>query len=301
MKPDHRAALERAVTQMEKRLGRPIPEGSAPHLKPLRISLDKFNVYSRPFIIYAFIYMMNFMAKTRLQRKYHLKFATFSGLESVLCYCSLHITNDDFRYCIHIPDSWDSNSDTRPIVFFHGLGLGISQYKIALSRIIRNFSDRPLLVVLQPHISQNIFHPNFLKPMTREQTTERLAALLDQLGWANMERDTSKETSKEHIAAQKGVTMLSHSKSVFTSQTGVSYTDPVSAGLTGMPGCSRTIHIWSLARALSTQLLFAHGKAASGNLFTRAKFLVHFRHLLQLFVPAVHDRMCFSVILTPLQ
>ncbi|KAF9055398.1 hypothetical protein BDZ89DRAFT_1055993 [Hymenopellis radicata] len=179
MKPDHRAALERAVTQMEKRIGRPIPEGSAPHLKPLRLSLDKFN--------------------TRLQRKYHLKFATFNGLE----------------YCIHIPDSWDSNSNTRPIVFFHGLGLGISQYKIALTRIIRNFSDRPLLVVLQPHISQNIFHPNFLKPMTREQTTERLAALLDQLGWANMERDTSKETSKQRIAAQKGVTMLSHSNGTY--------------------------------------------------------------------------------------
>lgn len=124
--------------------------------------------------------------------------------------------NASSRYAYRIPESWDPNSDTRPIVFFHGLGLGLSQYKIALSRIIRNFGDRPLLVVLQPHVSQNIFHPSFLKPMNREETTERLATLLDELGWANLEKELPKdESSEKRIAAQKGVTMLSHSKCVY--------------------------------------------------------------------------------------
>ena len=213
--PRHSAALERAVQMIEKRIGRTIPEGSNPNIRPLRLSLDKLNVYSRPFIMYAIIYAINFLSMLRLKRKYHLQFSTFNGLEYAYLQSNIEIAHPPHRYCIRIPAAWDCNSDLRPIVFFHGLGLGISQYKLTLGRLVRNFSDRPILTILQPHVSQNIFHPNFLKPMTREQTTERLACLLDQLGWANLDNDVSEEMPAERASASKGVTMLSHSKCVY--------------------------------------------------------------------------------------
>ncbi|KAK0453537.1 hypothetical protein EV421DRAFT_1764822 [Armillaria borealis] len=199
---DRRAALDAVIELFQKRVGRPVPEGHSPHIKTVRLSVDRFNACCRPFLAYVLVFVLNYMAKSRLRNKYGVKFSSYDGLE----------------YGIHIPDTWDPTSGHRPIVFFHGLGLGISQYKLALSRLLQHFSDRPLLVVLQPHLSQDIFHPNFLKPMTREQTTELLARLLDHLGWAdltNSVNSSEKLTEKEVKKGKKGVTMLSHSNGTY--------------------------------------------------------------------------------------
>jgi hypothetical protein len=77
--------------------------------------------------------------------------------------------------------------------------------------------ERPILVPLHPHISQNFFHPAFLKPMDRHRFADALAGLLQSLGWVegldshdrvllspSIEKFSMKRTS--------GVTMISHSK-----------------------------------------------------------------------------------------
>lgn len=114
------------------------------------------------------------------------------------------------RYIVRIPDSWDPVSGPRPIVFVHGLGLGILQYVLLLRHLMQALPDRPLLVPLQPHISQEIFHPRFLKPLSRSETSECLSGLLCQLGWVKREENRRKEAQEHNV--ERGVTMLSHSK-----------------------------------------------------------------------------------------
>ena len=87
---------------------------------------------------------------------------------------------------LRIPAEWDATSSPRPIVFLHGLGLGLLQYHVFLSHLLETFTDRPILVPLQPQVSQDIFHPLFLKPLDRYQMADRLAGLIEELGWATL-------------------------------------------------------------------------------------------------------------------
>ena len=90
---------------------------------------------------------------------------------------------------------------------------------------MNEYPDGPILVPVQPQISQNIFHPHFLKPLSRHQMADALAGLLRDLGWVNLEADVQDSVdddveSRDESAVknsllefpQRGVTMLSHSK-----------------------------------------------------------------------------------------
>jgi len=125
------------------------------------------------------------------------------------------------RYIISIPRGWDSVHGPRPLVLLHGLGLGLLQYHKFFRLVNKEFKDRPILIVLQPHISQEIFHPRFLQPLSRRETSKRLAGLIYALGWAKyLERDGSesegeKMERKTGKMGGHGITLLSHSKLVF--------------------------------------------------------------------------------------
>ena len=123
---------------------------------------------------------------------------------------------------LRVPAKWDATTSPRPIVFLHGLGFGLLQYHVFLSQLLETFKDRPILVPLQPQVSQDIFHPLFLKPLDRHQMADRLAGLIEELGWASLlsnGKNTKEMNSKEVGSSQfkdtgtyKGITMLSHSK-----------------------------------------------------------------------------------------
>ena len=118
---------------------------------------------------------------------------------------------------LRVPTQWDATTSPRPIVFLHGLGLGLLQYHVFLSHLLETFTDRPILVPLQPQVSQDIFHPLFLKPLDRHQMADRLAGLIEELGWATLLSE-GKNSKEEEVASSqindtyKGITMLSHSK-----------------------------------------------------------------------------------------
>jgi len=122
-----------------------------------------------------------------------------------------------------MPAKWDAMTSPHPIVFLHGLGLGLVQYHVLLSHLAETFGDRPILVPLQPQVSQNIFHPLFLKPLDRHQMADRLAGLIEELGWATLfpKDKNSKEMDSQgekNVGSSlngntgRGVTVLSHSK-----------------------------------------------------------------------------------------
>jgi hypothetical protein len=92
--------------------------------------------------------------------------------------------------------------------------------------------DRPVLVLLQPQISQDFFHPQFLEPPNRRQTIQKLTSLLTELGWVcqgvddmGLESTTDiGDNLKSHfLSAPKmgGITVLSHSKYVLNRWDGV--------------------------------------------------------------------------------
>lgn len=87
--------------------------------------------------------------------------------------------------------------------------------------------DRPLLVPLQPHISQEIFHRRFLKPMDRHETVGCLIGLMEEIGWVprqnldGLDTDIEEKVSiPESGRLKRGITMISHSKWVTSNITG---------------------------------------------------------------------------------
>lgn len=113
------------------------------------------------------------------------------------------------RYCIRIPETWNSVSGRRPVVLFHGLGIGLMQYKLLIHDLLRNFSDRPIVIPIQPNISQDIFHPKFLQPMNGCEMTACLSGLLRELGWVSSSEDRSLSSLNSR---PQGIVILSHSK-----------------------------------------------------------------------------------------
>lgn len=134
-------------------------------------------------------------------------------------------TYDPPRYLLRMPEQWDPETSPRPIVFLQGLGIGILQYHHLVAHFFSEFSDRPVLVPLQPHSSHDFFHPDFLNPPGRKVMSQRLANLIQVLGWARSDDKKSSDvklTEDDEVKSilfaksQRGVTMVSHSKYVFT-------------------------------------------------------------------------------------
>lgn len=127
-----------------------------------------------------------------------------------------------YRYLLRMPAKWNPDASPRPIVFLHGLGLGLLQYHSIIAHLFKKFPDHPILILLQPQVSQDFFHPHYLKPLSRDDMADRLAGLLQELGWVSLKgpkRDLEREEEKEVATSllgdpQKGVTLLSHSKYV---------------------------------------------------------------------------------------
>lgn len=192
----------------------------------MRLTIDSVNIMWRPLTYYAIIASINWCLRRLCESRWNASYGFYDGIEyvsSVFLILPCILRKFQSRYLVRVPKHWDPVTGPRPIVFIHGLGLGFLQYNLVITHLFETFSDRPLLIPLQPQISQNIFHPQFLKPMTRHQTADRLARLMENLGWVQLdeptEGDTSEESEEEREISSSllgkrsnGVTMISHSK-----------------------------------------------------------------------------------------
>ncbi|KAI0832383.1 hypothetical protein BC628DRAFT_1310286 [Trametes gibbosa] len=207
----HRRALLEVIQMIELRAGSKIPEGSNPAVTPLLLTVDPINVAWRPFIWYAAVALSNAYLRRRLQSRWHAKVGVYKDLE----------------YVLRIPPKWNARTGHRPIVFMHGLGLGLTQYRRFIQHIFVSLPEHPVLVPLLPHVSQEILHPRFLRPMSKTEMTSCLAGLLSELGWADLDEPSSDSSDSDEKAstgtnasagkerAPQGVTMFSHSNGSF--------------------------------------------------------------------------------------
>lgn len=195
MSPSHSAVLEEAITLLESRTGTRFPEGSDPSVIPLRLTIDPTFINWRPVTFYALIGLINRWLKWRYINHFGAKYESRENLE----------------YLLRVPKGWDALQGPRPLVFVHGLGLGLLQYHLLIYKLFCKFTDRPIFILLQPQISQDFFHSRFLTPFTRQQTVDNLAKVLVNLGWAHFESEAEEQVG--HLQQERrGVTMLSHSK-----------------------------------------------------------------------------------------
>ncbi|TRM67722.1 hypothetical protein BD626DRAFT_479629 [Schizophyllum amplum] len=212
LSPAHRGALDETLDLLQKRAGVVLPERVAdpsPAVKPILLTVDKVNICWRPFMFYAALWVVNRTLRYHLTRKHNATYTSHDGLE----------------YIIRIPSAWNPETGPRPLVFLHGLGLGLLQYSMQLNYLLGHFTDRPLLFLIQPSISQDIFHPRFLTPLSRRETSSRLARLLESLGWADSDveckgtaeaSEISRALMDDERQRRAGVTMMSHSNGSYT-------------------------------------------------------------------------------------
>ncbi|KAI0677587.1 hypothetical protein C8Q78DRAFT_960231 [Trametes maxima] len=208
----HKKVLNEVIQMIEHRSGSKIPDGTNPAANPLRLTLDPVNVTWRPLVWYAWVALSNAFLRRNLKTRWNAKIGVYKGLE----------------YVLRVPPTWNAHTGPRPIVFMHGLGLGLTQYRRFLGHLFTALPEYPVLVPLLPHVSQEIFHSRFLRPMGREEMTQCLAGLLAELGWAGSSEPSSDTSDSEEktvseseestttVRTPKGVTMLSHSNGSFS-------------------------------------------------------------------------------------
>lgn len=194
MSATHRQAIEEAVELIERRSGSKIPEGSNPAVTPMLLTLDDVHISFRPFIWYIFVATSHLLVHKFLEHNWGVEFGV----------------HEDVEYMVRVPERWDpDNPMTRPIVFLHGLGLGLPHYGMVITSLLRRFSDRPLLVPIQPHVSQRIFHRAFVLPLGKCATVRGIVGAMKKHGFVPGDDGSYEATLGDSTT---GVTMLSHSK-----------------------------------------------------------------------------------------
>lgn len=178
---------------IEKRTGTTIPEGSNPNAQPRLLTLDPVSIWWRPLIYYLLVAFSDFTMKQLLIHIGGMTLGTRHGID----------------YLVRVPPTWDACKDPTPIVFAYGLGLGLPQYSTIIYGFLTRVPDRPLFVLLQPHISQQIFHPRFLAPKNRKETMVIMRRLLTDFGWVSNPSDS--RTGVSNGRNPRGITLASHS------------------------------------------------------------------------------------------
>jgi hypothetical protein len=190
----HRRAIEDAVELIEKRSGSKIPEGSNKAVTPMLLTIDDVHISFRPLLWYTFVAFCHAVVHKLLEHHWGVEF----GLHG------------DVEYMVRFPDNWDPvNPKTRPIVFLHGLGFGLPHYSMLITSLLWRFPDRPLLVPIQPHVSQRIFHGTYVRPLGKRATVEGIVGAMRKHGFVPEDNGGGEAAIEDPTT---GVIMLSHSK-----------------------------------------------------------------------------------------
>ncbi|KDN40346.1 hypothetical protein K437DRAFT_258686 [Tilletiaria anomala UBC 951] len=161
--PEHPAACSPAHTN------------NGPRIRTMRLTVDPVRVVSRPFVLYAVTNTLSWLV---------IRKAIWGGFKKE--------RRERLEYLIYRPPGWtpakaikDGTSKYRPLLFLHGLGIGLAQYIAVVDMFLHDTEtmQRPILILIQPSISQNIFSKYFLAPLKHHETTGTLRKIFRSEGW----------------------------------------------------------------------------------------------------------------------
>lgn len=178
--------LKELVRYFEHRAGRQFSPGYNAKLKNkvIKSSIDPIKTKIRPFLFYLLAYVTGEATRTMTY---------LNGFSHEKC------ISKKLKYLIRIPEGWASQpveSREKPVIFVHGVGFGLIQY-ISLVRYLTYSSygrQRPVVILLQPSISMEIFDKSFLDPPRENEVAQDVEEIMDKWNF----KDT-------------GIDLLSHS------------------------------------------------------------------------------------------
>lgn len=163
------AELEWMISNAEHRYGMRFPLGHNPKIRCIRPSLDPVESIHRPFLFYAFNYGLTWLFNIVFLRwwlhfEYHTTsapdaawggiFATLHRWERALWPCSNGIDTTSSTYQ-HL-NFWYRKQGRKatPVVFVHGIGMGLLFYVDLIYRVTK--LDRPVFLVEIPYVSMRL-------------------------------------------------------------------------------------------------------------------------------------------------
>jgi pimeloyl-ACP methyl ester carboxylesterase len=142
-------------------------EGFNPNVKAICLTIDKMKVISRPLGYYVVCNAVTHgtILFLRMFRGFHYE---YSGQ------CS---------FLVKPPNKASTSTPKKeralPILFLHGLGIGLGQYMHFLGQLAKH--EDGVVILVQPHISADITHRHFLNPPNKDEQADAVYHLLQRL------------------------------------------------------------------------------------------------------------------------
>ncbi|KAK0518624.1 hypothetical protein OC834_007669 [Tilletia horrida] len=155
--------LNDCIDAMETRLRWNFPAGKNKAVTCVRLSIDPVRVMSRPLGFYLLTNTYTFLVEQFIRRVHGVQ--------------KLRFGRTDFLIVPPKPRAPGDDPEALPILFLHGLGIGIGQYRFFLRHLVRHKPGA--IIVVQPHISAQLFDANFLRPPLRDELTRDVRACIE--------------------------------------------------------------------------------------------------------------------------
>lgn len=150
------------------------PTKAGPSIRMMRLTIDPVRTRSRPLLCYLVTNTLSYLTIRRAIRG-GFQLCTEGRLPYL------------YRPASASPDG--ARVDDTPLIMLHGLGIGLAQYASLVSFFLRSatFAHRPILILLQPNISQSILSPHFLRPFGHHETTSAFRSILARHSWHSID------------------------------------------------------------------------------------------------------------------
>lgn len=149
-----------------------------PRIRMMRLTIDPVRTRSRPLLCYL---ATNTLSHLTIRRAVRGGFQLCH--EGRLPYL--------YRPAPDASSTTDSGKrlDRTPLLVLHGLGIGLAQYASLVSFFLHSpiFAHRPIVILIQPNISQSILSPSFLKPFGHHETTSAFRSILAKNSWTSID------------------------------------------------------------------------------------------------------------------
>ncbi|ORY78231.1 hypothetical protein BCR37DRAFT_350456 [Protomyces lactucae-debilis] len=160
---EQKQVVESLLVYLEERARCPLTPGYSKKVKSIRLTLDPIPFVPRPLLFYLVVGMLNLHARYKLSR---------------LGFTLIKRPVQDYRFeYFHRPGSKDSTQT--PLLFLHGLGMGVAQYLRFILALERRFPGRELFLLAQGQISMLPTHRHWLRPPSSQATVRLFEEMAD--------------------------------------------------------------------------------------------------------------------------